>query len=52
MKRAAKPELFEVRAQALATYEAWMREREDLITASVRGYVSDLCQFFYPHRTA
>ncbi|HEX6557329.1 MAG TPA: tyrosine-type recombinase/integrase [Ktedonobacteraceae bacterium] len=45
MKRASTPPVSSVGADALAVYEAWMREREDLATASIRNYVSDLSQF-------
>jgi len=45
IKRLAKPDLFSVEEQALATYENWMREREELATASSCNYQSDLRQF-------
>jgi LuxR family transcriptional regulator, maltose regulon positive regulatory protein len=45
MKRAPPPPVSSAGADALAVYEAWMREREDLATASIRNYVSDLSQF-------
>lgn len=45
MKRASPPPVSSAGARALAVYEAWMREREDLATASIRNYVSDLSHF-------
>src|SRR5579863_4954014 len=45
MKRASTPPVSSAGADALAGYEAWMREREDLATASIRNYVSDLSLF-------
>src|SRR6266545_2063416 len=45
MKRASPPPVSSAGADALAVYEAWMKEREDLAAASIRNYVSDLSQF-------
>jgi LuxR family maltose regulon positive regulatory protein len=45
MKRASTPPVSSAGARALAVYEVWMREREDLATASIRNYVSDLSHF-------
>lgn len=45
MKRTAIPGLSPTGEQALATYQQWMREREDLTPASIRNYLSDLRQF-------
>src|SRR5579884_3356447 len=45
MKRASLPPMSSTGAAALAAYEAWMKEREALATASIRNYVSDLAQF-------
>jgi hypothetical protein len=45
MKRTAKPHLSPAGEQALATYEHWLREREDLAPASIRNDLSDLRQF-------
>ncbi len=45
MKRASTPHVSSAGADAMAVYEAWMREREDLATASIRNYVSDLSHF-------
>ena len=45
MKRAPTPHISSASADALAVYEAWMREREVLATASIRNYVSDLSHF-------
>jgi LuxR family transcriptional regulator, maltose regulon positive regulatory protein len=49
MKRASTPHVSSAGADALAVYEAWMREREDLATASIRNYVSDLSHFIAWH---
>ncbi|HLZ60520.1 MAG TPA: tyrosine-type recombinase/integrase [Ktedonosporobacter sp.] len=45
MKRASTPHVSSAGTDALAAYEAWMRERENLATASIRNYVSDLSHF-------
>src|SRR5579859_1410377 len=45
MKRASTPSVSSAGARALAAYSAWMRERENLATASLRNYVSDLSHF-------
>jgi len=45
MKRDSTPPVSSAGADALAVYEAWMREREALATASIRNYVSDLSHF-------
>jgi integrase/recombinase XerD len=45
MRRTAHPPLSSVGQEALASYEHWMREREDLASASIRNYLSDLRHF-------
>jgi integrase/recombinase XerD len=45
MKRTAHPPLSSVGHEALASYERWLREREDLATATIRNYLSDLRHF-------
>jgi len=45
MKRTAHPPLTPAGLEALASYERWMREREDLAPASIRNYLSDLRHF-------
>jgi LuxR family maltose regulon positive regulatory protein len=45
MKRVAIAHVSSAGARALVTYEAWMRERGELATASIRNYMSDLAQF-------
>ncbi len=45
MKRTAHPSLSPVAQEALASYERWLREREDLAAASIRNYLSDLRHF-------
>ena len=45
MKRTAHPPLSAVGQEALASYERWLREREDLASASIRNYLSDLRHF-------
>jgi len=45
MKRAAHPPLSHAGQEALASYEHWLREREDLASASIRNYLSDLHHF-------
>jgi integrase/recombinase XerD len=45
MKRTAHPSLSLVGQKALASYECWLREREDLAAASIRNYLSDLRHF-------
>jgi integrase/recombinase XerD len=45
MKRTAHPSLSHAGQEALASYEHWLREREDLTPASIRNYLSDLRHF-------
>src|SRR6266571_323796 len=45
MKRTAHPPLSPAGLEALASYEHWLREREDLTPASIRNYLSDLRHF-------
>ena len=45
MKRTAHPSLSPGGLEALASYERWLREREDLAAASIRNYLSDLRHF-------
>ncbi len=45
MKRKAHLPLSPAGLEALATYEGWLREREDLASASIRNYLSDLRHF-------
>src|SRR5436305_8859413 len=45
MKRTAHPSLSRTGQEALASYERWLREREDLAAASIRNYLSDLRHF-------
>ena len=45
MKRTAHPPLSHTGLEALACYEHWLREREDLTPASIRNYLSDLRHF-------
>lgn len=45
MKRIAHPPLSHPGLEALASYEHWLREREDLTPASIRNYLSDLRHF-------
>src|SRR5215469_8235064 len=45
MKRTAYPPLSLAGQEALASYERWLREREDLASASIRNYLSDLRHF-------
>jgi integrase/recombinase XerD len=45
MKRTAHPLLSPAGLEALACYEHWLREREDLAPASIRNYLSDLRHF-------
>jgi integrase/recombinase XerD len=45
MKRKAHPPLSHAGLEALASYEHWLREREDLTSASIRNYLSDLRHF-------
>ncbi len=51
MKRTAHPSLSPVGLEALASYERWLREREDLATASIRNYLSDLRHFIAWYET-
>src|SRR5690348_10543058 len=51
MKRKAHPALSPVGQGALASYERWLREREDLATASIRNYLSDLRHFIAWYET-
>lgn len=45
MKRASHPPLSSSGQEALALYEHWLREREDLTQASIRNYLSDVHHF-------
>jgi integrase/recombinase XerD len=45
MRRLANPSLSSSGEEALASYEHWVREREDLTSASMRNYLSDLRHF-------
>jgi integrase/recombinase XerD len=45
MKRIAHPPLSRSGQEALALYEHWLREREDLTQTSIRNYLSDLRHF-------
>lgn len=49
MKRAAHPPLSWSGQEALASYESWLREREDLTWASNRNYLGDLRHFIAWH---
>jgi integrase/recombinase XerD len=51
MKRTAHPSLSPVGQEALASYEHWLREREDLAAASIRNYLSDLRHFIAWYET-
>src|SRR3989440_12992058 len=51
MKRTAHPSLSPVGQEALASYERWLREREDLAAASIRNYLSDLRHFIAWYET-
>ena len=51
MKRTALPSLSSVGLEALASYERWLREREDLAAASIRNYLSDLRHFIAWYET-
>jgi integrase/recombinase XerD len=51
MKRSAHPSLSPVGQEALAFYERWLREREDLTAASIRNYLSDLRHFIAWYET-
>ena len=51
MKRTAHPPLSPVGHEALASYERWLREREDLTPASIRNYLSDLRHFIAWYET-
>ena len=51
MKRTAHPPLSPVGHEALASYERWLREREDLTPASIRNYLSDLRYFIAWYET-
>jgi integrase/recombinase XerD len=52
MKRTAHPPLSDAGQKALAFYERWLREREDLAAASIRNYLSDLRHFISWYETA
>lgn len=45
MKRTAHPSLTPSAQEALASYERWLREREDLAAVSIRNYLSGLRHF-------
>lgn len=51
MKRTAHPSLSGSGQEALALYEQWLREREDLTSASIRNYLSDLHHFIAWYET-
>src|SRR5437588_5661949 len=51
MKRTAHPSLSSAGQEALASYERWLREREDLAAASIRNYLSDLRHFIAWYET-
>ncbi|HEV2583282.1 MAG TPA: tyrosine-type recombinase/integrase [Ktedonobacteraceae bacterium] len=51
MKRTAHPALSPEGLEALASYESWLREREDLAAASIRNYLSDLQHFIAWYET-
>jgi integrase/recombinase XerC len=51
MKRKAHPSLSRTGQEALAAYERWLREREDLAAASIRNYLSDLRHFIAWYET-
>ena len=51
MKRTAHPLLSQAGHEALASYEHWLREREDLTAASIRNYLSDLRHFIAWYET-
>jgi integrase/recombinase XerD len=51
MKRRAHPQLSCSGQEALALYEQWLREREDLAQASIRNYLSDLRHFIAWYET-
>src|SRR2546425_490180 len=51
MKRTAHPPLSHAGHEALALYEHWLREREDLTPASIRNYLSDLRHFIAWYET-
>ena len=51
MKRTAHPSLTPPGQGALASYERWLREREDLAAASIRNYLSDLRHFIAWYET-
>src|SRR5215467_2923523 len=51
MKRTAHPPLSPTGQEALASYEHWSREREDLASASIRNYLSDLRHFIAWYET-
>jgi len=51
MKRTAHPPLSPAGLEALASYEHWLREREDLTPASIRNYLSDLRHFIAWYET-
>ncbi len=51
MKRTAHPPLSHAGLEALASYEHWLREREDLASESIRNYLSDLRHFIAWYET-
>ena len=51
MKRTAHPSRSPPGQEALASYERWLREREDLAAASIRNYLSDLRHFIAWYET-
>jgi len=46
MKRTAHPSLSPVGQEAVASYERWLRERENLAAASIRNYLSRGSPYF------
>jgi integrase/recombinase XerD len=51
MKRTAHPPLSPAGHEALASYAHWLHEREDLTSASIRNYLSDLRHFIAWYET-
>ena len=51
MKRTVHPPLSPTGLEALASYEYWLREREDLTLVSIRNYLSDLRHFIAWYET-
>jgi hypothetical protein len=51
MKRQANPQLSPAGEEAVAPYEQTLRNREDLMPASIRNYLSDLRHFLAWYET-